>query len=161
MFADRNAMRKLESIVWPHVQTEIEKRIQSLRSEYLAAMNRNTDGDDSSSSLLSTKEPVIVVEAAVLLDAGWQHAFLDAVWVITVPYEVALQRMMQTRGLSRDEAMKRMDAQQCRRGIGNIQQEVNDGVVTAAIENSGSLEELQQSLFMQLKNPSAWYGSKI
>ncbi|GAX22145.1 phosphopantetheine adenylyltransferase / dephospho-CoA kinase [Fistulifera solaris] len=104
VFADRDAMRTLEAMVWPQVQSEIEKRIERIRFEWLTL--------SSNDASLSSKQPIIVVEAAVLLDAGWQHTFLDAVWVITVPQEVALQRMMENRGLSREEAMKRVEAQQ-------------------------------------------------
>jgi dephospho-CoA kinase len=149
VFADRDAMRTLEALIWPQVQSEIEKRIQRIRSEWLTS--------SSNDASLSFKEPVVVVEAAVLLDAGWQHTFLDAVWVITVSQEVALHRMMETRGLSREEALKRIEAQQSRRGIGNLSDESAKGVVTAQIDNSGTLEELHASLSVQLKNPAAWY----
>lgn len=160
VFADRDAMQQLEAIVWPHVHQEIEKRIQTIRSEWLASMTATTN-DEPHSTNDSPKEPIIVVEAAVLLDAGWQHAFLDAVWVVTVPHDVAVQRITQTRGLSQEEALKRIVAQQSRRGIGNIDQELEEGVVTATIDNSGTLEELRLSLSSQLKDPSAWYGSAI
>lgn len=159
VFADRNAMKTLEAIVWPHVQKEIEQRIQKLRSEWLT--QSRSSSSNSSSSSHPTKRPVVVVEAAVLLDAGWQHAFLDAVWVVTVHPEVAIQRITETRGLSREEAVKRIEAQNSRRGIGNIQQELENGVVTATIDNSGTLEELQTSLSSQLDNASAWYAADI
>jgi dephospho-CoA kinase len=67
VFADYKAMQKLERIVWPHVQTKIEAQIEKAKSEW------NEEGG---------KTPIIVVEAAVLLDAGWQD-FLDGVWVIS------------------------------------------------------------------------------
>lgn len=153
VFADINAMKKLEAIVWPHVQKEIEQRIQKIRSDWLANQLSSQQETDSI-------EPVVVVEAAVLLDAGWQNAFLDAVWVITVPNDVAMQRIMKTRGLSQEEAMKRIQAQNSRRGIGNMEEEVRNGVVTATIDNSGSLEDLQKSLSSKLSDKSAWYRTE-
>jgi dephospho-CoA kinase len=154
VFADPLAMKQLEAIVWPHVQVEIEKRIAGLQTEWKQTLN-----DDSNSE--QKKNPIVVVEAAVLLDAGWQDAFLDAVWVVTVPDKVAQQRIVENRGLSPAEADKRIQAQVSRRGIGNIAQEVQDKVVTATIDNSGSLEDLKENLSKTLVDETAWYSRQL
>jgi dephospho-CoA kinase len=142
VFADRLAMAKLERIVWPHVKTLIIKRIDDIRQQWKENPNPGT-------------HPVIILEAAVLLDAEWDD-LLDGIWVVTAPREVALQRLMETRGLSQDEAEKRINAQESRRGIGNLQQEIEQGVVTGVIENNGGLDELTTALKNALDDSSCW-----
>lgn len=145
VFADNMAMQRLERVVWPHVQIQIEALIQKAKSEW----NEN-DG----------RNPIIVVEAAVLLDAGW-HDFLDGVWVVSASPQVALDRIQEHRGLSAEDAEKRIIAQQPRRGIGNIEDEIAANVVTAVIDNTGSLEDLKQRLLEKLHDPNAWYPRAI
>lgn len=143
VFSDIQAMRKLEQIVWPHVQAKIAAEIE-----------RAKDGFEN-----SQKTPVIVVEAAVLLDAGWQD-FLDGVWVVSVPPSKAIQRLQENRNLTVEDAEQRIAAQQSRRGIGNLEDEVRTKVVSAVIENSGSLEDLRERLAEKLNDRTAWYINK-
>jgi dephospho-CoA kinase len=139
VFGDIKDMQKLERIVWPHVKQDILDQIETVRDEW--------NGDGS---------PIVVVEAAVLLDAGWQDV-LNGVLVVTASPRVALARLVESRGLSKEEAEKRMAAQLSRRGIGNLDEEVRNKVVTAVIDNSGSLDDLQQALSQTLCNASTWY----
>lgn len=139
VFTDPAAMSKLEQIVWPHVKTEIKSIIEEKRREEIP----------------ESKSPIVILEAAVLIDANWQD-LLDGLWVIRASPEAALRRIMENRGLTRDEAQKRIDAQQSRRGIANLQEEVDKGLVTAVIDNNGSLEELKGKLQRALKDPSCW-----
>eukprot|EP00980_Cylindrotheca_fusiformis_P024257 scaffold11680_cov142-Cylindrotheca_fusiformis.AAC.15 len=142
VFAERSAMAKLEHIVWPHVKTKIAEKIEIVRNEW-------TDGKTTGS------EPVIVLEAAILLDAGWDD-ILDGVWAVRAPASFSLERLMETRNLSKEEAEKRMGAQQSSRGIGNIDEEVRNGVITAVIENAGSLDDLKQALRNAMNDEKAW-----
>jgi dephospho-CoA kinase len=68
-----------------------------------------------------------------------------------------LTRLQESRGLSAAEAEKRITAQKPRRGIGNLAEEVDSKVVTAVIENNGSLDALKQQLSEKLVDPEAWY----
>lgn len=142
VFGDRKEMAKLERLVWPHVKTLLLERIQVVKSEWQQGLHKNAI-------------PVVVLEAAVLLDAEWDD-ILDGVWVVTTPRQVALQRLQETRGLSLEESQKRIDAQESRRGIGNLEEEVRNHVVTKVIENSGSLEDLTKALHAALRDPKAW-----
>jgi dephospho-CoA kinase len=137
-------MSKLEHIVWPHVKNELRIRINQIRDEWTQG---KTDGNKHN--------PVVVVEAAVLLDAAWDD-ILDGVWVVTAPKPIALERLMETRGLSQEESEKRVAAQIPRRGIGNLKEEVENKVVTAVIENGGTLDDLKQALSTALENPKSW-----
>ncbi|KAL3910435.1 MAG: hypothetical protein SGILL_007691 [Bacillariaceae sp.] len=155
VFADRNAMAKLERIVWPHVKTLIVERIENLKQEWETAAATAT-GDDSGKQ--QRKRPIVILEAAVLLDAGWDD-LLDGVWIVTAPKDVALKRLMETRGLSQAEAEKRMEAQASRRGMGTtFQQEIDNGVITGVIENNSNdgLEELTASLKSALDDSTFW-----
>lgn len=53
---------------------------------------------------------VVAVEAAVLLEAGWQ-ALVDQLWVVVAPVEVAIARLHDDRGVPEDEARARIAAQ--------------------------------------------------
>ena len=52
----------------------------------------------------------IVLEAAVLLEAGWQD-IVDEVWVTVVDREVAIQRATARDGVDREAIEARIDAQ--------------------------------------------------
>ena len=54
--------------------------------------------------------PVIVLEAALLVEAGWRKDF-DQLWVFCVPPAVAQQRIMARNNLSWEEAGKRLASQ--------------------------------------------------
>ena len=143
VFAERSAMAKLEAIVWPHVKTLITDEIDIQRQKW------------TKECIASNKRPIVVLEAAVLLDAGWDD-LLDGVWVVTTPRDVALARLIETRGLTIEEANKRIDAQESRRGIGNLQQEIDYGLITGEINNDGSLDALTRSLSRSLDDPKFW-----
>ncbi|RMF37593.1 MAG: dephospho-CoA kinase [Chloroflexi bacterium] len=86
VFADPEALRRLEAIVHPAVIAEVARRIAQ------------ADGD------------LVVVEAIKLIEAG-MHRDLDALWVTTCPREEQVRRLMAERGMSRAEAERRVDAQ--------------------------------------------------
>lgn len=137
--------KKLEQIVWPHVKTKIFSRIEEIKKQDVTKESLDNE----------TMVPVIVVEAAVLLDAGWEDA-LDGVWVVRAPPTVAVERLVEHRSFSVKDAKQRIEAQNSRRGIGNIDEEVKRGIVTAIIENTGGLEELKESLQKALHDENAW-----
>ena len=145
VFGNPQALQKLERIVWPHVQTLVQTRIQELKDSYEPQED---------------KLPVIVVEAAVMLDAGW-HTFQDGLWVITVAPEVALARLEKFRNMPRDEALQRIEAQKPRRGMDNLQEEIESGLVSAVVENSGNTEDLKRILLEKLNDDKAWYPKKV
>jgi dephospho-CoA kinase len=120
----------------------LKDRIDGVRADW---MQGKTDGS----------MPVVVLEAAVLLDAEWDD-LLDGIWVVTAPKSVTLNRLMETRGLPQEEAEKRITAQDSRRGIGNLDEEISNGVVTGVIENKGSLDDLKQALGLALKDSRSW-----
>lgn len=67
VFGNPSNMTKLQDIVWPEIRILAEERIKGL-------------GDEGAES--------VVLEAAVLLDAGWDD-MCDDLWVVQVPPDVA------------------------------------------------------------------------
>ena len=86
VFRDPEALRALEEIVHPAVVAETLRRLAACAAE------------------------VAVIEAIKLLEAE-MHRYCDMVWVITATREQQMERLMQTRGLTEDEAAVRIDAQ--------------------------------------------------
>jgi dephospho-CoA kinase len=117
VFADPFLLRKLNSLVWPRIAEAIRERIAAMRAEGMAA-------------------PVIV-EAAVLIEAGWQ-TLMDEVWVITTARERAIERVVATRGLSRGEVERRLSNQ-----LSDAERAKGAACV---IRNDGTLDDLRSSL---------------
>ncbi len=114
VFGDPAQRRRLEGIVWPWMRETMRKRLDALRVE-------NT--------------PVVVLEAAVLIEAGWQ-SLVDQVWLVTVNRDVARTRIMERNGLDQAQADARIDAQ--------LTNEERAQHAQLIIENNGSLEELRE-----------------
>merc|ERR1712070_238049 len=124
-------MRQLEKIVWPHVRAAIINEINTIRSRWEVEPDlRNSEN-----------RPIVVLEAAILVDAGWDQD-CDGVWVVSTSKQAALARLIESRGLTEIEALKRIKFQEKRRGIGNIDEELKSGRITCNIQNSGSKEDL-------------------
>ena len=90
VFGNQDALEKLTDIVWPEIRRLVEANIAEIRS---------TD-----------PEGIVVLEAAVLFEAGWQDIG-DETWVIVVDREVAIERSMARDGLSREAIENRLQAQ--------------------------------------------------
>ncbi|MFM2033289.1 MAG: hypothetical protein RLZZ297_2054 [Chloroflexota bacterium] len=119
VFADPAALRQLEAIVHPAVRQAI--------LAWLAALPAGTP----------TQPTIAVIDAIKLIESGWP-AYCDAVWVVTAPRAVQIERLMQTRGLSAADAVLRIDAQAPQA----------DKVARADVvfDNTGTLESLQQQV---------------
>eukprot|EP00956_Cyclotella_meneghiniana_P002777 scaffold3275_cov70-Cyclotella_meneghiniana.AAC.4 len=148
VFGDSNAMLRLEQIVWPHVRTKIEDKIGTIKEQHQKENESRTNN-------------IIIVEAALLRETNW-HDLLDGLWVIQSSPHVAVQRLKDNRGLTEEEALTRINAQQKRRGIGKpdetatFTRDIENGVITAVITNDGTLADLQTVLDEHLKNPSSF-----
>ena len=134
VFADAAAMKRLEGIVHPAVRQTILAWIASL-----------PPGTQSTPT-------IAVIDAIKLIESGWP-AHCDAVWVVTAPRAVQIQRLMETRGLTEAEAILRIDAQA----------PAHEKVAHADVvfDNAGTLEALQHQvrdqlgrIRAQLANPS-------
>jgi len=87
--------------------------------------------------LRESGEKFVVVEAAVLFEAGWDR-LVDEIWVIYVPREIQARRLMERENIDEDAAMLRIEAQM------SIEEKVKKADVV--IDNSGNTEELKRKV---------------
>ncbi len=113
VFRDPAALQRLEAAVHPAVIVEVDRRIAQ------------------------ATEPVVVVEAIKLIEAGMHRAY-DALWVVTAPRLLQIARLMATRGLTEGEAALRVDAQP--------PQEEKAALADCVLVNDGDLKELQRKV---------------
>jgi dephospho-CoA kinase len=117
VFRDPEALKRLNAIVHPLIYTEVQRRIQSLRTSGVA-------------------QP-IVVEAAILIEANWLP-LVDEVWLVVAGKEAVIQRLGSQRGLAPDDVARRVDAQ--------LSDAARRKVAHVVIENRGSIEELREQI---------------
>jgi dephospho-CoA kinase len=117
VFGNAQAMGLLNSAIHPIIRDRIESQLRQF---------------------LGLGCAVAVVDAAVLIQAGWDD-LTDEVWFVKAPMEIVAERVAQARGLQAWEIIGRINAQQ------ELVQEAETkaGVV---IDNAGSMEELRQKI---------------
>jgi phosphopantetheine adenylyltransferase/dephospho-CoA kinase len=86
---DGTGLSKLNGIVWPAIRRLVKEELGRLGSN-------------------GTR--LCVVEAAVLLEAGWDDV-VDEVWAVTVPEATAVARLVARNGLSEEAALQRIRSQ--------------------------------------------------
>ncbi len=90
VFGKTEALDQLTAIVWPAIRAMAEAEIAQVRAAGAAA--------------------VVVLEAAVLLEAGWND-IADEVWVTVVDRATAVARAVARSGLAPEQVEARIDAQ--------------------------------------------------
>jgi dephospho-CoA kinase len=115
VFRDPEALRRLEAIVHPAVIVEVDRQIA-----------RST-------------EPVVVVEAIKLIEAG-MHRQYDTLWVVTAPRQLQIARLVSGRQMTEAEAAVRIDAQPPQAEKATLADHVivNDGDLDALRRNVAS-----------------------
>jgi dephospho-CoA kinase len=117
VFADGAKLARLNAIVHPLIRAEIDRRIKRARA---------TDGVRA-----------VVVEAAILLEAGWR-SLVDQVWVISARREDVVERLASQRGMAESDTEARIAKQMTdaeRRSAADV-----------VIENVGSIDDLRARL---------------
>ena len=89
VFNDPQARSKLDAIVHPRIADLAGRRISELRVQ---------------------ETGTIVLEAALLVEAGWEY-LVDEIWVTYAPEEEVVDRLKQRDGLSELEVRARMSTQ--------------------------------------------------
>ncbi len=112
VFGDPAARRRLERIVWPVIRTMMEAQLETLRAEGAG---------------------IVVIEAAVLIEADWLP-LVDEVWVVSASPATARMRLFERNGLNEEQAEARLRAQ--------LANDIRRSYADVAIENNGTLEEL-------------------
>ena len=89
VFNNSGALAELNCIVRPLIAREVQSRLKELRKK---------------------RTKVVVLEAALLIEAGW-GPLVDETWVTIAPENVIFKRLGMKRELSRSQAKSRMEAQ--------------------------------------------------
>ena len=117
VFGDPSKLKQLTDIAWPAIRELARQEIERVKRK--------------------TPEQIVVLEAAVLLEAGWQD-LVDQIWVVVVEPEVAIARASARDGVDASAVQARIDAQM-----------TNAERISAAdrvIDNSSDPEQLTASL---------------
>ena len=120
VFGKPEELKKLTDIVWPAIRALAEAEIARVQAKGTAK--------------------VIVLEAAVLFEAGWE-SIGDEVWVNVVDREVAIARAIARDNLPREAVENRLNAQ-----LSNAERRAR---ATVVIENDGSQDEMLAQLRAQ------------
>jgi len=114
VFGNLERLRQLEAIVHPTVRDELVRRVRALGPDDLS-----------------------VLDAVKLIESGYA-SFCQGLWIVTCPPELQLQRLIQTRGLTEEEARARLAAQP--------PIDAKLPLATAVINNDGSLDDLRRQV---------------
>lgn len=113
VFGDAAALADLEGLVHPGVRRRVYQRLEDATA------------------------PVAVLEAIKLLE-GPLVDHTNTVWVVSTPRDVRIKRLIADRGLTRDDAERRVEAQN--------PEEEKLRRADVVLENSGTLEELREQV---------------
>jgi dephospho-CoA kinase len=138
VFADPQALRRLEQIVHPAVRERIMGWLEGLGTGDGGLGTGSIDAAAPQSPIPNPQPPTVaVIDAIKLLEGGWK-SICDAIWVVTCTPEQQLERLIATRGMSEAEARARIAAQPPQA----------DKVAQAdvVIDNSGPLEDTRRQV---------------
>jgi len=116
VFSDPGKLEQLNQIMHPRMARMVANKIEALCIE----------GVD-----------VVVVEAALLFEAGWD-SLVEEVWVTDSPEQMVIERLKNRNGLSEDEARKRISSQ--------MDRSERLGKADFVIDNSGDVAGLESAV---------------
>ena len=116
-FSDKQALIDLNSIMIPLMTEKLKRTIDENRKK-------------------ETK--VLVVDAAILFEANWDK-FVDYVWVVYVPRETQINRLIKREKITQEEAIMRVDSQE------SIDEKIEKADVV--IDNSKDFEAVKLKIF--------------
>ena len=116
VFSDPEQLARLNQIMHPRMARIVADELEELRAQ---------------------GTQVVVVEAALLYEAGWD-SLVDEVWATDSPVEAVIQRLQTRNGMSPEEVLKRIDSQMDRSERLDRAQVV--------VDNSGDIAALEQTV---------------
>ena len=116
VFGDQGQLAKLNQIMHPRMARMVSRRIQGLRDEGVS---------------------VVVVEAALLFEAGW-NTLVDEVWVTESCPDKVIFRLQARNGLDEQEIRKRIDSQM------SAEERLDRSDVV--VDNSGDMATLERTV---------------
>jgi dephospho-CoA kinase len=120
VFSDPEALRRLNDISHPCMAERMAREIRQVRARPP-----------------SERPPLILLDAAILFEAGWD-GLCDRIWTVETTPELAAERLMARDAMTRAEVQARLAAQ-----MSNPERARR---AHAVIRNEGSLEALQSQV---------------
>lgn len=114
IYQDPKKRERMNAIVHPFVKKQIENLLLKWK-----------------------EEPLVAIETAIMFETGCD-AFCDQVWHVKVGREIRIQRLMQSRGYTREKAESIMAAQ--------MPEEESMIHCVACVENEGTVADLETRL---------------
>ncbi|XUW99494.1 MAG: dephospho-CoA kinase [Dehalogenimonas sp.] len=124
VFCDKSALSRLNAITHPAISQAVSEEVAEFRSQRFRA---------------------VVVEAALLVEAGWAEQ-ADVIWLTVAPPGVILRRLVEKMGYSEADARARIACQ-----VSNDERKRH---ATTVIDTNTSMEELRarvKTLWQELK----------
>ena len=116
VFGDPDQLAKLNRIMHPRMARIVSDQLESLRVQGIK---------------------VVVVEAALLFEAGWD-SLVDEVWATDSPVEAVIERLQARNGMSAEEVLKRIDSQ-----MDNSERLSRAHVI---VDNGGNVADLESTV---------------
>ena len=116
VFSDPSEMEKLNKLMHPIIHNLVEKKIKLLSNQGVK---------------------VVVLEAAILIEANWQD-LTDEIWLAKSNQEVVIERVQLRNNFTREEIIKRIQSQ-----MSNDEREKHSDIV---IDNNGTIEQLEEKV---------------
>lgn len=117
VFKDPEALKKLNATVHPAIRLEMGRRCAALAEQ---------------------GAKYAVIEAALLAEDGKVSEMFDGLIVVTCPADIRVRRLVQDRGMSEQEAIRRVEAQ--------TPPEKKEALADWLIHNAGDLASLTEQL---------------
>lgn len=128
VFGDAEKLKTLNAITHPNVRREIFRRIAEIKEASTASF--------------------IAVEAALLLEEGYQESF-DAMWYVYVEPEIRIARLMAGRGYTRQKCIDIMNHQ--------LSEETFRAACSVVIDNSDTLFKTERQVEKAVKELLSLY----
>ena len=116
VFSDPSEMEKLNKLMHPIIHNLVEEKIKNLADQGIN---------------------VVVLEAAILIEANWQD-LTDEIWLAKANREVVIERVQLRNNFSREEIIKRIESQ-----MSNNDREKHADIV---IDNDGTIKQLEETV---------------
>ncbi len=116
VFSDPSEMEKLNKLMHPIIHNLVEEKIKLLSHQGVK---------------------VVVLEAAILIEANWQD-LTDEIWLAKSNQEVVIERVQLRNNFTREEIIKRIQSQ-----MSNDEREKHSDIV---IDNNGTIEQLEEKV---------------
>ena len=122
VFADPAQLERLNAIMHPMIIAEVSAQLNALEKDH----------------------PLVAGDVPLLYECGMAHLF-DRVWVVSVPRETQIARIMMRDGLSEAEAIQRIDSQ--------MPVKQKEALADAVIYSDGPIEATRAQVLSLIRNP--------